>query len=394
MKKRPVALFIVVLVFISYCKAQPGIDTLFSTTDTLSFSDSLFQLTEVDPFLPGTYIPDSIYIKRLSSLPFEFEMTYNPTVRRFIELYTVKLQDKLGIMLGLSSFYFPIFEAVIDSLHFPEELKYIPIIESAFNPKATSTAYAVGLWQFMRGTGLECGLVINGYVDERRAIYEPTVAAIKYLGKLYSVYNDWQLALAAYNCGPRNVNRAIARSGGKKNFWEIYKYLPRETRGYVPGFIGAVYAFNYYKEHGIEPVPSMFPEKIDTIHITKNLHLKQVSEVMGIEFATLKMINSQYTKDFIPGTKKPYVLNLPATYKERFSVLQDSIYAYNSTFYNKEFENLLKTPDFVVHKVRSGECLSVIAEHYHTSVSSIKKWNRISGTSIRQGQKLIIYPRA
>jgi membrane-bound lytic murein transglycosylase D len=247
----------------------------------------------------------------------------------------------------------------------------------------------------MRGTGLESGLVINGYIDERRGIQESTEAAIRYLGKLYAQYNDWQLALAAYNCGPGNVNRAIARSGGKRSFWEIYKYLPRETRGYVPGFIGAAYAFNYHKAHGIEPVPCNLPEKIDTIKIAKNLHFKQVSEVMGIDLNTLKMINPQYTKDFVPsGNKKQFVLYLPATDKERFCAMRDSIYAYNSVFYQKECENLLKTPDYIVHRVKSGECMSVIAQHYHVSVSSIKKWNRISGTSIRQGQKLVIYPRA
>lgn len=410
MRKRSVTLFIACLLFVSFAKAQSesdsllsridsilfsNTDTLFTRNDTLGFSDSLFLLTEQDQYITGLYIPDSIYKQRLSALPFTFEMTYNPTVRRFIELYTVKLQDKLSVMLGLSSFYFPIFEAYLDSFNYPRELKYLPVIESALNPEATSKAHAVGLWQFMRGTGLENGLVINGYMDERRGIQESTMAAIMYLGKLYAQFNDWQLALAAYNCGPGNVNRAIARSGGKRSFWEIYKYLPRETRGYVPGFIGAAYAFNYYKSHGIEPVPSGFPEKIDTIKIDRNLHFKQVSEVLSIDLNTLKMINPQYTKDFVPsGNKKQFVLNLSATDKERFLAMRDSIYAYNSAFYQKECEKLLKTPDYVVHRVKPGECMSVIAQHYRVSVSNIKKWNRISGTSLRQGQKLVIYPRA
>jgi membrane-bound lytic murein transglycosylase D len=410
MKKRSIALLIACLLFVSFSKAQSEsdsllyridsilfstTDTLFTNNDTLGFSDSLFLLTEGDQFIPGSYIPDSIYMKRLSALPFTFEMTYNPTVRRFIELYTVKLQDKLSVMLGLSSFYFPIFEAVLDSFNYPQELKYLPVIESALNPAATSKAHAAGLWQFIRSTGLENGLVINGYMDERRGIQESTIAAIRYLGDLYAKFNDWQLALAAYNCGPGNVNRAIARSGGKRSFWEIYKYLPRETRGYVPGFIGAAYAFNYYKAHGIAPVPSDLPEKIDTIKIDRNLHFKQVAEVLCIDLNTLKMINPQYIKDFVPsGNKKQFVLNLPATDKERFVAMRDSIFAYNSAFYQKECENLLKTPDYVVHRVKYGECMSVIAQRYHVSVSSIKKWNRISGTSLRQGQKLVIYPRA
>jgi membrane-bound lytic murein transglycosylase D len=410
MKKRSFVLFIACILFVSASKAQfegdsilSRIDSilyynpepLFANQDTLSFSDSLLLFTESGQALPFTYIADSVYMNRLSALPFTFEMTYNPTVRRFIELYTVKLQDKLSVMLGLSSFYFPIFEAVIDSFDFPQELKYLAVIESALNPAATSKAHAAGLWQFMRGTGLESGLAINGYIDERRGIQESTIAAIKYLGKLYALYNDWHLALAAYNCGPGNVNRAIARSGGKSNFWEIYKYLPRETRGYVPGFIGAAYAFNYYTAHGIEPVLCNFPEKIDTIRITRTLHFKQVSDVMGIDINTLKMINPQYIKDFVPSdNKKQFVLNLPAADKERFRAMHDSIYAYNSAFYQKECENLLKTPDYLVHRVKYGECMSVIAQRYHVSVSSIKKWNRISGTALRQGQKLVIYSRA
>ncbi len=395
-------LFILTLVLLSVinCFPQSEEDTLLSPINFINNYDSLEVQNDTIPVSQNLYSPDSIYIKRLSALPFEFKMTYNSTVKRYIELYTIKIKNKLEVIIGLSDFYFPIFDEVLLAYQLPNELKYIPIIESALNPRAVSRTRAVGLWQFMKGTGKENGLTINSYVDQRRGLTESTWAAAKYLKNLYSIYNDWQLVLAAYDCGPGNVNRAIHRSGGKRNFWEIYRYLPRETRGYVPEFIGVAYAFNYYKEHRINPIPSTFPLQTDTVMIYKNLHLRQVSEVLGLPMDILRKINPQYLKDIIPANEKiTYSLRVPLEQKLKFVELKDSIYTYRSSFYKNEFqrgESQYYTLDSgnsnkIIHRVLSGESLWLIAGQYHVSVNNIKEWNNISGSRIRQGQKLIVY---
>jgi membrane-bound lytic murein transglycosylase D len=381
-----------------FCHSNP--DTIAIPRGYLDHVDTI-KLQQVSLFAnPNLPISDSTYIKRLLALPFAFKMTYNPVVKRYIELYTVKIKSKLQVIMGLSDFYFPIFNTVLEAYQLPNELKYIPIIESALNPRAVSRARAVGLWQFIKSTGKENGLTINNYVDERRGLIESTKSAAKYLTRLYAIYHDWTLVLAAYNCGPGNVNKAIRRSGGKRDFWEIYKFLPRETRGYVPEYIGAAYAFNYYKEHNIIPVPATFPLQMDTITIFKNLHLRQVAEVLGLQMDVLRMINPQYLRDIIPANEKTtYFLNVPFGQKEKFMELKDSIYAYQSPLYQSEFRkhtylspsattaNLKK----VVHHVRSGECISGIAGHYNVSIHNLKGWNSISGTAIKQGQRLIVY---
>lgn len=345
-------------------------------------------------------ISDSVYIKRLSLLPFEFKMTYNPIVKRYIQLYTVKIKSKVEVMIGLSTFYFPIFEKVLRSNNLPDELKYIPIIESALNPKATSPVHAAGLWQFMKGTGKENGLTINSYVDQRRGCIESTNAAAKYLKMLYKSYHDWQLVLAAYDCGPGNVNRAIRRAHGKRDFWEIYPFLPRETRAYVPAYIGAAYAMNYYKEHDINPVPSMFPAQTDTIRIFQSLHLQQVSQVLGIDIDLLRRINPQYIKDMIPGTSlTDYALHIPGEQKENFIALQDSIYAYRKSYYKNEYHqrqyasgrNVPVNSVKIIHRVHAGESIGQIAAQYKVSVKKLKGWNKISGNNIKKGQKLVVY---
>ena len=382
------------------CFGQSNADTLLSPVHFIEQEESNVLQSDAFPVILSLNIPDSIYIKRLAALPFDFKMTYNPIVKRYIELYTVKIKGKLQLILGLSQFYFPIFEEVLRSYELPLELKYIPIIESALNPRAVSRARAVGLWQFMKGTGKENGLTINNYVDQRRGFVESTTAAAKYLKSLYGIYNDWQLVLAAYDCGPGNVNRAIRRAGGKRDFWEIYRYLPRETRGYVPEYIGAAYAMNYYKEHNIEPLPSALPTRLDTIRVLKNLHLRQVSDVLGMDIEILRRINPQYLKDFVPANeKKYYTLQLPVEQKTKFMAWQDSIYAYRSTF----FANEIKTKNYtiqslgsgnsvkVIHRVRSGESISLIATQYHVSVKNIKDWNHLSGSRINMGQKLVVF---
>jgi len=386
------------------CFTQSISDTLLSPVILIDQEDSV--ALPVDTIITSQIlaIPDSIYIKRLSTLPFEFKMTYNPIVKSYIELYTVKIKDKLEIIIGLSDFYFPIFDEVLKAYQLPNELKYIPIIESALNPRAVSRAHAVGLWQFMRTTGKENGLAIGNSIDERRGLIESTRAAAKLLKKLYGMYHDWPLVLAAYNCGSGNVNKAIRRSGGKRDFWEIYKHLPRETRGYVPGYIGAAYAFNYYKEHNINPVPTVLPLQMDTILIHKNLHFMQIAEVLGVDIDVLRKLNAQYLKDIVPATtKKSYVLHIPLDQKMKFVQLKDSIYAYHRTQYKNEFERqnyqaaivTSGNGQRVVHRVRSGESIWIIAGQYKVTVNSIKEWNNISGSGskIRPGQKLIVYTR-
>jgi len=346
---------------------------------------------------------DSLYTQRLHMLPFQFSLTYNPMVRRYIELYTVKIKEKVQFFIGLSDFYFPIISEVLKSSQLPDELKYIPIIESALNPMAVSRARAVGLWQFMKGTGRENKLIINNLVDQRRSLLESTKAAAKYLRFLHNMYGDWQLVLAAYNCGPGRVNRAIHRSGGKRDFWEIYRYLPRETRGYVPEYIGAVYAFNFYKEHNIIPVPTTLPLQTDTILINKQLHLGQVSGMLGIDLNLLRAMNPQYLKDMIPAPGKiPYSLRIPMTVKPKFTEMKDSIYAYRYTFYKNEFLKKEKSQPSrikavtssingtLLHRVQSGESLWIIAGLYQISVADLKAWNNITENKIKPGQKLVV----
>jgi membrane-bound lytic murein transglycosylase D len=401
--------FTISLVFLSaipgFSQTEP--DTLLSPVNFIEEAGNSDALNETTSIVQYENIPDSIYIKRLAALPFEFKMTYNPIVKRYIELYTVKIKDKLQVIIGLSDFYFPIIDEVFRAYHLPSELKYISIIESALNPIAVSRARAVGLWQFMKGTGKENGLTINNYIDQRRGLTESTEAAARYLKSLYNIYNDWQLVLAAYDCGPGNVNKAIRRSGGKRDFWEIYKYLPRETRGYVPEFIGASYAFNYYKKHNINPVPASFPLQTDTLTICRNLYFAQVSQVLGISNDVLRQINPQYLKDLIPASEKsPYSLRMPSEFKLRFVELQDSIYAIHVAVPKEEVQKkevqkrgknhqpqtyISGNYERVTHHVRSGESIWIIAGQYKVTVLNIKEWNHLSGSTIQKGQKLIVY---
>jgi len=351
--------------------------------------------------------PDSVYMQRLAELPSVINLTYNRLVKNYINVYTRKRRDQVQMMLGLSDYYFPYFEQVFDYYGIPYELEYLSIIESALNPNAVSRARAVGLWQFMYGTGRVYGLTINSLVDERRDPIRSTEAAAKFLKDLYGIYNDWTLALAAYNCGPGNVNKAIRRSGGKKNFWDIYYYLPRETRGYVPAFIAAAYTMNYYKDHNLVKVPVTLPLYTDTIMIREQLHLKQVAEVLGLPVDQLRDLNPQYRYDIIPATSgHPYSLKIPFSMSTAFIDLQDSIFAYkDSVFFNKD--KLSATPqhytadfkvelpdskyDKIYYTVKSGDNLGYIADWYDIRLSDLRYWNNINRNMIRSGQKLVIY---
>ncbi|MBN1951423.1 MAG: LysM peptidoglycan-binding domain-containing protein [Bacteroidales bacterium] len=350
--------------------------------------------------------PDSVYIARLAAIPTVVELSYNPIVRSYINAYTKKKRKSVESMLGLSEHYFPIFDDIFDYYDVPNEMKYMSIIESALNPRAYSRAKAVGLWQFMYGTGRSYGLEINSLVDERRDPIKSTHAAAKMSKDLYRIYGDWLLVIAAYNCGPGNVNRAIRRAGGKTNYWDIYYFLPRETRGHVPAFIAATYVMNYYKEHNLIPKPIEMPLIIDTIMIREKLHLEQVAHVLQIPIKELRDLNPQYRADILPAGDKAYALNLPAEETLRFIDLEDSIFAYKDSVYFDPTKNVISpssdyagyTPEApgsnyekLSYTVKSGDNLGYISEWYNVKVSDIKYWNDIRKTVIRSGQKLTIY---
>jgi membrane-bound lytic murein transglycosylase D len=360
---------------------------------------------ESDSLVPD--FSDSVYIDRLKKIPTVVDLTYNSIVRRYIEVYTRQKRSSVEVMLGLSQYYFPIFDDIYDYYDVPNEMKYMSIIESALNPRAYSRTRAVGLWQFMYGTGKQYGLTINSLVDDRRDPIKSTYAAARYVKDLYAIYNDWTLVIAAYNCGPGNVNRAIRRSGGKKNYWDIYYYLPRETRGHVPAFIAATYVMNYYKEHNLKPAPVSFPIASDTIIITRNLHMAQVSEVLGIPLQLLHDMNPQFRTDIIPATSSGnQVLRLPLEQTARFIDMEKQIYAYkDSIFFNPE--KAITSPTAVdsrgveepppgnyaklTYTVKSGDNIGFVSGWYNVRSSDIRYWNNIRRNTIRAGQRLVIY---
>jgi len=367
-------------------------------------NDPEFWTTEPDSTIPD--FPDSVFISRLSGIPSVVDLSYNSLVRRYIEVYANKRRTQVEVMLGLSQYYFPIFDDVFDYYDIPNELKYLSIIESALNPRAYSRARAVGLWQFMYGTGKLNGLTINSLVDERRDPLKSTQAAARYMKSLYNIYNDWTLVIAAYNCGPGNVNRAIRRSGGKRNYWDIYYYLPRETRGYIPAYIAATYIMNYYKDHNLKPYPAQLPLSNDTIMVTRNLNLGQVSDVLGIPLQMLRDMNPQYRTDLIPARDKPLALRLPMDMTFRFIDKEKTIYSYkDSVFFNPDKVTASPTtndPRYMddpppensarlVYTVKPGDNLGFISEWYHVRVSDLRYWNNLRNSKIRAGQKLTIY---
>jgi len=362
-------------------------------------------LAESDTLIPD--FSDSVYIHRLSEIPSVVDLTYNRIVKNYINVYSRMRREQVRIMLGLSDYYFPAFEEIFDLYSVPYEIEYLSVIESALNPRAVSRAGAVGAWQFMYSTGRHYGLTINSLVDERRDPIAATHAAARYLADLHHIYHDWTLALAAYNCGPGNVNKAIRRSGGKRNFWDIYYYLPRETRGYVPAFIAATYVMNYYEDHLITRAPLSLPRVVDTIMVNEPVHLKQVAEVLDIPIELLRDINPQYRQDIVPGTsKKGYAIAVPQDQVAAFIDLQDSIFAYkDSLFFDPG--KMVATPqhytstyrvdlppdkyDKLYYSVKSGDNVGYIADWYDVRASDLRYWNNISRNIIRVGQKLVIY---
>lgn len=354
--------------------------------------------------------PDSVYMDRLQRLPTIIEMPYNQVVKQFIERYSDMLRGSVSYMLGAANFYMPIFEQALETYGLPLELRYLPVIESALNPNAVSRVGATGLWQFMLETGKRYGLEVNSLVDERRDPIKSSYAAARYLRDLYKIFDDWSLVIAAYNCGPNKVNQAIHRAKGSVDYWQIYPYLPKETRGYVPAFIAANYIMNYYCEHNICPMITELPISTDTIVVDKNLHLEQIAKVLNVNIEHLRALNPQYRRDIVNGLTEPSVVRLPLSLVGSFIDNEDSIYAY------KRDELLLKRevvavndikPSYSKSKatkrrtskrssrsrrktvtVRQGDTLSEIAKRNGTTVKKLRRLNGIKGSNIRAGKKI------
>ena len=344
-------------------------------------------------------VPDSVFLKRLADMNAYITLPYNETVKNYMILYSEKMPSKMAIMLGLADYYMPIFEETLNKYNMPEELKYMAVIESALNPLAVSRAGAKGMWQFMHTTAKSYGLKINSYVDERLDPFKSADAAARYLQDAYRIFGDWNLAISSYNCGSGNVNKAIRRAGGSTDFWSIYDYLPRETRGYVPAFVGAMYAFRYYKEHGLVPQVVDMPAHVDTFEIHRNLHFAQISELVGVPMDMVRELNPQYIHDVIPGNEATYILRLPSQYTSAFIDHQDSVYTYRAQelFSPATLQNLRTTSSSsggstqVTYVVKRGDYLGKIASQNHVTVAQIKSWNNLRSNTVRIGQRLVLY---
>ena len=350
-----------------------------------------------------------VYIDRLKRIPSIIEMPYNEVVQKFIDRDSGRLRHSVSYMLGASNFYMPIFEEALETYGLPLELKYLPVIESALNPTAVSRVGATGLWQFMLATGKRYGLEVNTLVDERRDPIKASYAAANYLSDLYKVFGDWNLVIAAYNCGPDQINKAIHRSKGSKDYWQIYPYLPKETRGYVPAFIAANYIMTYYCEHNICPMTTRLPAKTDTVMVSRNVHLEQIAAVCNIDIEQLRTLNPAYRRDIVPGATKMSAVRLPHTEVGKFIDLEDSIYAYNAEVLFSKRATVEVNDDVPTYTrksstkrsrkkasrsrgrsvtVKSGQTLSEIAKRNGTTVAKLRRLNGIKGSNIRAGKKL------
>lgn len=319
--------------------------------------------------------PTEVFVERLYRLPTVMEMAHNEVVQQFIDRYCTRLRRTIGYALGASNFYMPIFEEALDLYQIPLELRNLPIIESALNPKAVSRVGATGLWQFMLATGKTYGLQVNSLVDERRDPIKASFAAAHYLSDLYKVFGDWNLVIAAYNCGPANVNKAIQRSGGSKDYWQIYPYLPKETRGYVPAFIAANYMMTYYSKHNICPMHSTLPAQTDTVMVSRNIHLQQIAGVLGIDIEQLRALNPMYRHDVVPGATQPYAIRLPLADVNRFIEMEDSISNYRAS-------------ELLTNRMQV-EVNDDVPTYYHKSKRYVKsrKWRVTRRSHMHRGSK-------
>lgn len=340
-----------------------------------------------------------IYKKRIEKIQTPIPLCYNSQVREYINLYAIKKRDLTERVMGLSGFYFPLFEEILDQQGLPLEFKYLSIVESALNPTAVSRAGATGLWQFMLGTGKFYNLKINSFIDERRDPALSTLAACQYFKDMYAIYNDWLLVIAAYNCGAGNVNRAIARSGGKKTFWEISPYLPKETRGYVPAFIAVTYVMSYPSEHNLIPItPIMSYFEADTVLVDQKISLSTIADVINVPVELLKNLNPMYKRGIIPESDESLPLSLPSNKMNVYLANISNIYkpeeniTYN-TISSSENSIELQADQLVKkhHLVKKGEHLQSIAKNYNCTVSDLKNWNKLKSNNIVKGQKLSVY---
>ena len=363
--------------------------------------------------LPNVPTDDEVIIQRLQSLPNVIDMVFNKEVRAAIDFYTTgKRRALVEKLLALSLYYYPIFENILDREGLPLELKHLAVVESALNPNATSRAQAVGLWQFMDYTACDrqIGLEINSYVDERRDPIRSTEAAATYLKQLYKLFGDWHLAIAAYNCGPGTVNKAIRRAGGsdtvKKTFWDIFYFLPKETRAYVPSFIAVNYAMNFYEQHNLSRSLAVQPLVTDTIHISKRVHFDQIAAVLNIPIEEIRLLNPQYRRDEIPAsTLRQYSLTLPSQQINSYIVLEDSILAYNADKYihpsvvepsngssvtseNGEYTIITK-----YYTTKKGDTYSKVARKFGVTIADIKRWNNLKGNTLKKGITIRIETR-
>ena len=371
--------------------------------------------------------PKEVYIERLQRIPAVMEMAYNDIVQRFIDRYSGRLRYSVSYMLGALNFYLPIFEEALEAYQVPLELKYLPVIESALNPKAVSRAGAAGLWQFMPATGKQYGLEINSLVDERRDPIKSSYAAARLLRDFYRIFGDWNLAIAAYNCGPENIKKAIHRAGGEKDYWQLYPYLPAETRGYVPAFIAANYIMTYYCEHNICPMNTTLPLQTDTVVVNKNVHLGQIAGALDIDIEQLRALNPEYRRDIVPGLTKPSTIKMTISDIGNFLDHEDSVYNYRTSEFlthravvdvNDDIPTFSRSRRSAYSRrngrhstrsarnarhgrssrssggssitVRKGQTLSEIAKRNGTTVAKLRKLNGIKGSNIQAGKKLRI----
>ncbi|MDR2765010.1 MAG: transglycosylase SLT domain-containing protein [Tannerella sp.] len=342
--------------------------------------------------------PEEVYRQRIARMPCVIPMTYNQIVRNCIDLYAGRRRELIRYIMGMADVYFPILEQILDEHQLPLELKYLAVVESALNPHALSRVGAAGLWQFMFPTAKIYGLEINSLIDERLDPYKATHAACRYFKEMYEMYGDWYFTLAAYNCGPGNVNKAIHRAGNKTNFWDVFPYLPKETRSYVPLFIAVAYVMTYHCEHNLCPIRTNLSVASDTLMINRLLHLRQVSEVLNVDFELVKMLNPQYKRDIIPGSIQPSVLKLPVSATYSFIHQEDSVYLHrveellaNCKPVNLAGEIGSDTRETIRHTVASGENLYIIANRYGVTAKDIRKWNRLNSNRVAKGRRLIIH---
>ena len=375
------------------------------------------QFIHIDPncvrILDPEPVPDSVYIMRLRALPTIIEMPFNQPVKKALDFYLMRRRALVERMVSVGfNYYFPIFENALQKYELPSELKYLACIESALRQNAYSPARAAGLWQFIPATGIMQGLEVNSYIDERYDLYKSTEAACKFLKKLYNKFDDWHLAIAAYNCGPGNIDKAIARSGGHRTFWEIYNYLPQETRAYVPFFIAATYVMTYHCEHGLCGSVTDIPVECDTVMVNRMVHFEQIAHCLNLPMEVVESLNPQYIRDIVPGSpEKPHSITLPANKSISFLERQDSIFAYKAeTLLPRngritEVSTRGRRNEYVrqggnhgssgstasssrIYTVRKGESLGSIARKHHTTSAKIKKLNKLRSDRIHPGQKL------